>query len=249
MVDAEEAVVLTERSEGVANAATDGIRQQLYTLEVAESNAVKVYTENHPTRKLLSDQLEELRRIYKEEKGDRSLARYGTNTKRIALELELQKQRSLLAGLKAQELTVGKQWDFTMDSLKKLNSMSREVDQLTQDVAFLARSYDTYADSLEQSRIGRSLKSQKISNINVAQPASFVREPTGPKRALLAFGGGLFALLGAIPLAFLIEYLDGRVKSPGEVELVTGVPVMGSIPRQHSPLPVPQLSGESDHVR
>ncbi len=110
------------------------------------------------------------------------------------------------------------------------------------DVAFLERSYDTYSDSLEQSRIGSSITQQQISNVNIAQPATFSSEPIGPKRMMLAVGGLLVAILGAIPLALVMEHLDYRLKSRAEVEAFTELPVLVALPRESRPVQIPELA-------
>ncbi len=58
------------------NAATEGIRQQLYTLEIEEGKASKLYTESHPGLKKLREQLAGMREQYSEEKEDRTETKF-----------------------------------------------------------------------------------------------------------------------------------------------------------------------------
>ena len=247
-IDAEEEVIITERSEGMSNEATAGIRQQLYALEVEERKAAQLFTPNHPRLVTLREQLADLREQFAQESADRTEVKFGLNVSREALALELEQQQSQLAQLKAQLEVVERQWESVLASLQGLNEKSSELEQLDQDIAFLARSYDTYSDSLEQSRIGSSLNSQLISNINIAQPASLVTEPIGPKRTLILAGGLLLAILGAFPLAFLMEYLDGRLQSAAEVEAIAGIPVLATIPKQAVPLKIPKIARSKQYV-
>ncbi len=82
--------------------------------------------------------------------------------------LELDQEQSTSANLKAQVKVVDEQWENVLTNLKCLNSASSELEQVTQDVAFLARSYDTYSDSLEQSRIGSSLETHNRSATSIS---------------------------------------------------------------------------------
>ena len=247
-IASEEEVVLTERNEGMENAATEGIRQQLYELEIVEGKASHVYTTNHPRLEALRQQLDQMRKSFAGEEEDRTEVKFGRNAAREALALDLEQEQSKSAEVKAQIKVVNEQWENVLASLEQLNRKSSELEQLSQDVAFLVRSYDTYSDSLEQSRIGSSLNSQMISNINVAQPAPLVTEPIGPNRILILASGLLFAMLGSIPLAFVMEHLDGRMKSPVEVEAVLGTPVMATIPKQAAPLKIPKVSRSTQNV-
>ena len=191
-IDAEEEVVLTARSEGVTNGATDGIRQQLYALELAEGEATGKYTEGHPELKRLRTQLKLMRERFAKEEADRTTTTFGLNTNRELLEVDLDREEARSAELTAQLAEAEDQAEQVLASLKSLNQNSAQLDLLTQDVAFLERSYDTYSDSLEQSRIGASLAQQQISNVNVVQPATYVTEPVSPNRPQIAAAGSAF---------------------------------------------------------
>ena len=123
-----------------------------------------------------------------------------------------------------------------MASLKELNDKSREFDRLTQDIAFLERSYDSYSESLEQARIGSSLTDKQITNVNIAQPATLVSKPVSPNRMLLAGGGLLAALLSAIAVALIVENLDRSFKSVAEIEEFTDLPVLISLEQESRPV-------------
>jgi uncharacterized protein involved in exopolysaccharide biosynthesis len=241
-VTAAEEVILTERSEGISNAATDGIRQQLYEIELAEGKASRTYTEDHPDLKRIRAQLAVLRERFAAEEADRTEFTYGRNPGREALQLECEQEQTRAAELAAQLQAADLQGEQVLASIRNLNETSNELNQLVLDVAFLERSYDTYSDSLEQSRIGSSITQQQISNVNIAQPATYSSEPIGPNRMMLAVGGLLVAILGAIPLALVMEHLDHRLKSPAEAEAFTELPVLVALPRESRPVQIPELA-------
>ena len=92
-----------------------------------------------------------------------------------------------------------------------------------------------YSTSLEQARIDGALEMERISNINVAQPASFEPKPIRP-RAVLTLGLGLIsAAFGAVGLMLLAEYSDRTLRSPDDVEKALGVPLLVSIARFERP--------------
>ena len=87
--------------------------------------------------------------------------------------------------------------------------------------------YDGLLQKLKEAGISAGLRS---SNIRVVDPALTPSAPTRPQKArniLLAF---LVGLVGGIGLAFFREYLDNTVKSPDDVETLTGLPSLAVVP-------------------
>lgn len=88
-----------------------------------------------------------------------------------------------------------------------------------------------YAVSLEQRLRGLSTVADLASSdYTVLQAASVPGAPFTPqpvRDGLLAFG---IALVSGIALAFMLEYLDGRIKDEDSMERVFNLPVLASIP-------------------
>ena len=77
--------------------------------------------------------------------------------------------------------------------------------------------------------------------LTVVDPAQVPTEPTSPRVALNTLIIALLALVNAIALVFLLEYLDDTLRSPEEVEAVIGLPTIGEIivmrqVDEHSPM-------------
>ncbi|MCA9103622.1 MAG: hypothetical protein R3C10_22130 [Pirellulales bacterium] len=247
-VAAAEEVVLTARAEGMTNEASDGMRQQLYDLEIAEDRASRQFTENHPSLKVIRGQLDSMREVFSAQSPDRTMETYARNTGREKLEIELQQERTRLAELKAEKAAADMQAEDVLASLKQLNDKSRELDRLTQDISFLERSYDTYSESYEQARIGSSLTDKQISNVTVAQPATLVNEPVSPNRKLLAASGLMLGIIGGIGLALAAEGMDRRFKSEAEFEEFTDLPVLISLAEESRPVLMLESMGSRRHV-
>ncbi len=118
-VTAAEEVILTERSEGNSNAATDGIRQQLYEIELAEGKASRTYTDDHPDLKRIRAQLEVLRERFAAEEADRTEFTYGRNPGREALQLECEQEQTRAAELAAQLQAADLQGEQVLASIRK----------------------------------------------------------------------------------------------------------------------------------
>ena len=87
--------------------------------------------------------------------------------------------------------------------------------------------YDGLLQKLKEATISAGLRS---SNIRVVDPALAPTSPSRPQKArniLLAF---LVGLIGGIGLAIFREYLDNTVKSPDDIENLTGLPSLAVVP-------------------
>ncbi|MBX3422173.1 MAG: hypothetical protein KF752_11520 [Pirellulaceae bacterium] len=235
-VESSEEILLSERAEGMPNMAFDGMRHRLYELEVEESRMARTFKPDHPGLKSIRDQVQEMRERINTEDNSRQEVRFGRNVNREAILLDLNKQQSRLAEINGQIEQNDRQLEALLSEIKNLNDVSVQIQNLSQEVEFLARSYDTYADSLEQSRIGAALASQQISNVRVVQPATYVVEPVKSKRMLFAVGGLLAGILGGLPLAIFFEQTGNKLKSASEAQAYIGLPVFGEISVSPTPL-------------
>jgi polysaccharide biosynthesis transport protein len=87
--------------------------------------------------------------------------------------------------------------------------------------------YDGLQQKLKEATITVGLHSD---NIRVVDPALVPQYPSRPQKArniLLAF---LIGLVGGVGLALFREYLDNTVKSPDDVEALTGLPSLAVVP-------------------
>jgi succinoglycan biosynthesis transport protein ExoP len=87
--------------------------------------------------------------------------------------------------------------------------------------------YDGLLQKLKEATITVGLRS---SNIRVVDPALAPGGPSRPQKArniLLAF---LIGLVGGVGLALFREYLDNTVKSPDDIEALTGLPSLAVVP-------------------
>jgi polysaccharide biosynthesis transport protein len=102
-----------------------------------------------------------------------------------------------------------------------------EFNMLKHDAESNKELYDGLLQKLKEAGISAGLRS---SNIRVVDPALVPSAPARPQKArniLLAF---LVGLVGGVGLAFLREYLDNTVKSPDDVQNLTGLPCLAVVP-------------------
>ena len=99
--------------------------------------------------------------------------------------------------------------------------------------------YDGLLQKLKEATITAGLRS---SNIRVVDPALAPTTPSKPQKSRNILMALLVGLAGGIGLAFLREYLDNTVKSPDDIQALTGLPSLAVVPS------VPTLNGNGGRV-
>src|SRR5208283_5603039 len=87
--------------------------------------------------------------------------------------------------------------------------------------------YDGLLQKLKEAGITAGLRS---SNIRVVDPALAPTTPSRPQKSRNIFLGFLLGIVGGIGLAIFREYLDNTIKSPDDVEALTGLPSLAVVP-------------------
>lgn len=105
--------------------------------------------------------------------------------------------------------------------------------------------YDGLLQKLKEAGISAGLRT---SNIRIVDPALVPSVPTRPQKTrniTLAF---LVGLVGGIGLAFFREYLDNTVKSPDDIQVLTGLPSLTVVPAFANGNGHHQLAKVSRHI-
>ena len=150
-------------------------------------------------------------------------------------EINLAKARqTLIDGSKAEFDTAGSHVELLQEDLDKQKSEANDLAEklvqyhiLQHDADSNKALYDGLQQKLKEATITVGLHSD---NIRVVDPALVPSGPSRPQKArniLLAF---LVGLVGGIGLALFREYLDNTVKSPDDVEALTGLPSLAVVP-------------------
>ena len=101
--------------------------------------------------------------------------------------------------------------------------------------------YDGLLQKLKEATITVGLHSD---NIRIVDPALVPASPSRPQKARNILFAFLVGLVGGVGLALLREYLDNTVKSPDDVETLTGLPSLAVVPA------LPGMStGRNSHSR
>jgi succinoglycan biosynthesis transport protein ExoP len=89
---------------------------------------------------------------------------------------------------------------------------------------------DLYEDLLKKLKEAGVVASLKAATVDVIDPATLPTKPVEPKIPLVMALSIVFGLGTGIAFSFAAESLDNLIRSPEEVELLTGIPLFGMIP-------------------
>lgn len=226
----------TLKQEG-PNVAADGMRTELYKLQAIELDKSSRFTDDHPQVIAIRQQVHDLEAILNEEDPIRKQTTSAVNPALQALQLQLFTERSLLESLhgKADELT--RQQGQIQHELEAANKQDVQLASLQRDVEFAEAQFRESSQKLAQARTNDKLDADKISNLTIVQPASYVARPLGPRKAYVLALGMIVGLLGAIGIAGIYGYFDRLLKTPAEIADLLQLPLLGEIPASSDEAP------------
>ena len=187
------------------------------TLEtsVAELNLQKAKLESDfkrpwPDLERVTNQLKEAERQLDNQK-QRSIKSIGTDYRTA-----VQRENLLTQALAAQKL----QADTYNENSIQYYIIKHQVDTDKQ-------LYDGMLQRMKEAGVSAGLKS---SNIRVIDPAIPPASPFSPKNSTNLALALAIGLMGGIGLAFFVEYLDGSIKTPDDIDRYIKLPFLGIIP-------------------
>ena len=143
-------------------------------------------------------------------------------------------QKTMVDGIREDFNTARSHVELLQEALDKqkteANDLAEKLVQyhiLEHDAEANKQLYDGLLQKLKEAGITAGLRS---SNIRVVDPALVPTSPSRPQKTrniLLAF---LVGLVGGVGLAIFREYLDNTVKSPDDIEALSGLPSLAVVP-------------------
>ncbi|MEM9589086.1 MAG: hypothetical protein AAGA03_17525, partial [Planctomycetota bacterium] len=163
---------------GMANSAKATMREELYRLQILESELLAKLRPDHPKVEDIRQQIEKARSVFDDEEKPVQTTK-GTNVVHQQLRINLLVEQANQAARQAEVEALKKQRERLTLDIAAVNEAELQIASLQRDVDLLDVNYRRYVEGLEQVRIQKELESQRISNVNVVQKASFVESPVG----------------------------------------------------------------------
>ncbi|MBC8350505.1 MAG: GumC family protein [Planctomycetes bacterium] len=186
------------------------MRSELFKLEIQERELLTKLAPNHPKVKSFKDQVVQARRLFERQQliGEKAMVR--------SLEVEMSE--------------LNRQCKDAKQTLLTLNESAIRINKLTQEAVRLRHSFVEYQSKSEQARIDGAMDKKHISDVNIAQAATFNPKHISPKKSILLGLGFIAAMCSAIGIVMLSEYFDDSFQSPEQIESMLEVPVVLSVP-------------------
>lgn len=222
--------LVSQEVSGFANQASDAMRQELYRLKILESELLAKFTPEHRQVLDVRERIAEAQKAVESEPELRTQTTEAAHPGKQSIEMQLAQEKARLESNKAQLAAVERQKELLLARVEQLNEGERKIEEAQRSVNLLAANLRRYAESVEQSRIDQALEADRISNINVVQPASLIATPTFPKPLFMLAAALVVAAGASISLAFICEFLDRSLKSPTDVSNALNLPVLLTVP-------------------
>ena len=194
---------ITQEVSGFPNDSRDRTRQQFNDLRLRERELLTKYTEIHPQVLAVRRQITEAEAILNRREAPITQSVSAATPAYQQLHLRLLEEEARIASLEARIKAQTEHQDELQVSLKQLNDHEGQIDMLQKKVDLLQAAHRGYQEKREQARVDKELENERISNINIVQPATYMPRAIGPKKPIV-LGLGIFAALCAsiaIPLA------------------------------------------------
>ena len=148
-----------EQTVGMPNQAADGMRQQLYALEMREQELATKYTDDHPQLQQVRGQIADAKGVLDHEQGPRTETKTGPSKHFEEMKLQLLKAQPELASLHAKADRLQSQLADERAALEKLNSNELKIARLQAQFATggnqLPKIFGKFRTSSHRSRDGR----------------------------------------------------------------------------------------------
>ena len=198
--------LVTARTTGLPNVAADTMRGQLYALQLREKELGAKYRGAHPDMIAVRQQIKDAEAILDAQEIARVQETKGPNHIYEAANTAILAQEPVVASLRAKAQSLHTQVADAKSALKSLNDNEVLIARLQRELELADTKYRKYSENVEQARLDQALETGRLSNISVAEPATFDPKSIRPKRLLNMGLGLVFAIFGAIGLALICEY-------------------------------------------
>ncbi len=205
---------------------------QLLTLERKEQDLLTKYREDTPFVQSVRSEIRLVKAFLANQKKDTG--------GRMANDLHQGLQKDIIT-IKADISAMDVRITELRRQMKEVDKDTRSIDllektyhELQRDLEANGKSYQTYAQKLEETRISEDLDQQVLGSISVIDKAEIPVFPEGKKKGIIVFlAAGAFLGLGAgLGLSFGLEMLRQGMGTPQKAEKLLDLPVLSAISYQ-----------------
>jgi polysaccharide biosynthesis protein PslE len=225
------ATQVTNETSGFGDDGTDRMRDQFYALQLRAKEAAAKYTDDHPKMRQIHEQLAASQAVLSREERNRKQVTKEPGRLYQQAESALLAEEPALASLEAHADQTRTQLADVRKELTTLNDNEMRVAALQREVDLLEADYRKYANNLEQARLDQQLERQRMSNVGIAQPASYEPRPVLPRRLLNLALGLCVGVFGGLALPLALDQIGGVRPGSNGASAPARLPTLASVPR------------------
>jgi len=144
---------------------------------------------------------------------------------------ELARSRAELSTLQARLAANSEIVKTYREQVRRLNETGLQQQDLIRAAKTAEENFLLYTRKQEEARISDALDQQRIVNVSVAEEPTVPGIPSSPSWPLNLALGFVMACFISLALGFGLDYLDRSFRTPREVEIYLGIPVLASLPQ------------------
>ncbi len=219
--------VQLQATTGLASSAAEGMREQLFSLQIREKELLTRYEPTHPRVQQIKEQIEAAQTTMQNEDA-LTQRTVGLNQNRQSMESALMNQVAIASSLAARNNILTQQIVQAKEQLNEINQNGIRLAELTRKLELANSTYLDYARRSEQARIDLALGEENLSNLSILQPPSVSQIPSSPKLGMILFAGFTLAVFSSMLMAVAFQLRDRRVQSPTHLERLD-TPYLGEV--------------------
>jgi polysaccharide biosynthesis transport protein len=198
------------------------------TVRAKLTEAEQRYTPEHPEVKRLKKALETLMAQSGGTSGNKLNA---NNPQYLMTETELQGTRNSLASMKAQANAISAKLDRGRAWVQETPVAEREISEVLRRKEVLQNEYQHTQDRLQSANLAETFESQQGGErFSMVREPNVPTSPVSPNRLGLILLGLVFGGAVSVIAVAIAESTDASVRTPRDILLPDGVPMLASIP-------------------
>ncbi len=199
--------MLSETTQGIAENATDSMRDRLYSLEIEEKELSAKYLASHPRLQKVREQLKSAREIVQEQPTEREQKVVSVNPVALDVQNELILAEAAAASLQSKVDALEDLESELVARLNQVNNLEVEAYDMQRKIDIARENHMSYARKLEESRINAALDTRALSNVSVVAQPTVRYKHVSPRRSILAVLALLLSGLCGVSVALFSDYL------------------------------------------
>jgi succinoglycan biosynthesis transport protein ExoP len=207
-------------------------REKLANLKAKLAQIQGKYSDQHPDIRKLKDEIERLEKEAGKTSSSKTAVSEGENPAYINLRTQIHATTSDIAAIKRQRAILQENLQMFRQRLEETPKVEQEYLALQRDYTNATNKHQEVMNKILEARISEGMEEhQKGEKFTLLDPASYPEKPVKPPRLFIFLAGVLLSLGSGLGAVVIAEQLDHSVKTADELAWLSGLPVLGAIPR------------------